>query len=155
MMSSPQRTRLIEDLYHQVRRFIADAILFNESVAARVGINSTDLQCLHLLVLRGPATPGTIARWCGLSTGGVTVVLDRLERAGYLRREPNPADRRSSIVHLVKRKLRTLEGIYRSKGENLIQLLGTYRDEELAVILDFFSKTAEPATDDTPDPGHP
>lgn len=123
----------------EVRRFLAGAILFNTRVAEQLGMNATDMQCLHLLELNGSAmTPGELGRCCGLSSGGVTVVLDRLEKAGYITREPNPRDRRSVIVRPVPAAMRKLETIYRAKGEGLAQLLSRYGQEELHLILDFF-----------------
>jgi len=139
-MSSPKYLKLMESLNREVRRFIAGAILFNLKVAGEVGLNGTDMQCLNLLELQGSATPGDFARWAFLTTGGVTVVLDRLEKAGYIRREPNPQDRRSSIIRPVPAKFHKLYALYRSKGEALMQVLSAYREDELKLILDFFSR---------------
>lgn len=58
----------------------------------------TDLVCMCLLQLHGPATPGWLAEMTGLSTGAVTGVVDRLERAGYVSRAQDPQDRRRVIV---------------------------------------------------------
>ena len=139
-MSSAKSTKLMESLNREVRRFIAGAILFNLKVAAEVGLNGTDMQCLNLLELQGSATPGEIARWAFLTTGGVTVVLDRLEKAGYIRREPNPQDRRSSIIRPIPSKFRKLQPHYQSKGEALAQTLSAYTEDELKLIQDFFQK---------------
>lgn len=137
-MSSREGQKLVESLTGEVRRFIAGAILFNLKVADAVGLNGTDMQCLNLLQLQGSATPGEFARWTYLSTGGVTVLLDRLEKAGYIRREPNPRDRRSSIIRPVPVKFRKLFALYLSKGQALAQALSRYNDDELKLILDFF-----------------
>ena len=51
-----------------------------------------------LLQLHGPATPGWLAEMTGLSTGAVTGLVDRLERAGYVTRAQDPQDRRRVIV---------------------------------------------------------
>lgn len=140
-MSSRKRDQLIESLTREVRKFIAGVILFNLKVAEDLGANGTDLQCLHVLDLQGHATPGELVKWTRLTTGGVTVVLDRLEKAGYVRREPNPADRRSSIVRLVPARMREFQHIYRSHSELLASVLAEYDRQELELILDFFSKT--------------
>ena len=137
-MSSPKSPKLVESLTAEVRRFIAGAMLFNLKVADEVGLNGTDMQCLNLLELQGSATPGELARWAYLSTGGVTVVLDRMEKAGYVRREPNPHDRRSSIVRPVPAKLSKLHALYRSKGQALAQASPRTMSRELNLILDFF-----------------
>ena len=81
----------------EIRKFIAAGIFFNAQAAEKVGLGLTDMQLLHMLQLYGPSTPSRLAAWTRLSSGGVTVALDRLEKAGYLRREANPADRRSQI----------------------------------------------------------
>jgi DNA-binding MarR family transcriptional regulator len=140
-MSSLKRDELTEALATEVRKFLAGAILYNEKVAASVGLNGTDLQFIHLLQLEVAATPGDLARWSGLTTGGVTVVLDRLERAGYIKRRPNPADRRSVIVQPVMAGLRKLQPFYRSKGELLMNAIAELDDRKLQTILDFFRRT--------------
>jgi DNA-binding MarR family transcriptional regulator len=139
-MSSPNCPELMETLNREVRRFIAGAILFNLKVADEVGLNGTDMQCLNLLELQGSATPGEFARWAFLTTGGVTVALDRLEKAGYIQREPNPDDRRSSIVRPLPAKFRKLHALYQAKGQALMGALSAYDESELKLILDFFSR---------------
>ena len=67
---------------------------------------------IHTLQLYGPSTPTRLAAATGLSSGGVTVALDRLEKGGYIRREPNPADRRSLLIHINPARLLKLKGIY-------------------------------------------
>jgi DNA-binding MarR family transcriptional regulator len=140
-MSSPKREELIESLAREVRRFIAGVMLFNLKIAEDLRVNATDLQCLHVLDLQGSATPGELAKWTRLTTGGVTVVLDRLEKAGYVRREPNPSDRRSSIIRPNRARVRRLEQIYRAKSEALFSVLREFRQDELMLLLDFFRKT--------------
>lgn len=147
MSSKTRLNPLHVAINEEVRRFIANAILFNLKVADEVNLNGTDMQCLNLLELQGSATPGELARWALLTSGGITVVLDRLEKAGYVRRESNPADRRSSIVRPVPAKMGRLYARYQSKAEGLMELLGQYKDAELELIRDFFrranSKNAE------------
>lgn len=140
-MSTDSRAELIRTLSREVRMFLAGAILYNEKVAALLGLNSTDLQFIHLLELGVAATPGDLARWSGLTSGGVTVVLDRLEKAGYVQRRPNLADRRSVLIEPVAARLRKLQSLYRSKGENLNRSLSRSNDRELRIILDFFRRT--------------
>jgi DNA-binding MarR family transcriptional regulator len=139
-MSSAERENLETRVNGEVRRFIAGAILFNLKVADEVGLNATDVQCLNLLELRGGATPGELARWAYLTTGGVTVVLDRMEKAGYIRRDPNPNDRRSSIVRPIAARARQLHARYRAKGQELARALGAYSEPELRLILDFLQR---------------
>ena len=143
-MSRSDRQELTARLARSVRQSIASAILFNQKVADDVGINLRDLQVLHLLQLHGPSTPRDLARWACVTTGGMTVVLDRLEKDGYVKREPNPADRRSCIVHLIPGSLRKIEGVYRSKGEQLSAVIERYKDRDLRLLIEFFERINGP-----------
>ena len=98
--------------FFEIRKFIASAIFFNSQAAEKVGLSLTDSQMIHTLQLYGPSTPTRLAAATGLSSGGVTVALDRLEKGGYIRREPNPADRRSLLIHINPARLLKLKGIY-------------------------------------------
>ena len=68
---------------------------YHNTVAARLGLNPTDHRCLDLLHGQGEVTAGGLAEWTGLTTGAVTGMIDRLERAGFIRREAHPTDRRN------------------------------------------------------------
>ncbi len=139
-MSRSNRKALTERLARSFRQSLASAILFNQKVADDAGINLRDLQVLHLLQLHGPSTPRDLARWACVTTGGMTVILDRLEKDGYVKREANPADRRSCIVHLILESLRKLEGVYKSKGELLSRAIARYKDRDLRVLIEFFEQ---------------
>ena len=64
----------------------------------RAGLHASDFGALCLLLLHGPAPAGRVAELTGLTTGAVTGVIDRLEKAGFVHRELDPADRRKVIV---------------------------------------------------------
>jgi len=139
-MSRPGRKELIESLGLAVRRSIAGAILFNQKVADEVGINLRDLQVIHLLQLHGPSQPRDLARWAFITTGGMTVVLDRLEKSGYVKREPNPGDRRSCIVRLIPESLRRFADAYQSKAGRLASVLSKYSDRDLRMLVGFYEQ---------------
>src|ERR1043166_5846990 len=70
----------------------------DQAAADRYGLNRTDMRALDIVGRAGPLAPTALARALGFTTGGVTTVLDRLERAGYVRRRPDPGDRRRQLV---------------------------------------------------------
>ena len=70
----------------------------DQAAADRYGLNRTDMRALDILGRSGPLAPTALARLLGFTTGGVTTVLDRLEKAGYIRRRPDPGDRRRQLV---------------------------------------------------------
>lgn len=122
----------------EIRKFIAAAIFFNTQAAEKVGLSLTDMQIIHMLQLYGPATPSRLAIWTGLSSGGVTVALDRLQKAGYIRREPNPTDRRSLIVTLAPVRMRKVAGMYGEVERETRRLLATLPSNDLEAVIRFF-----------------
>jgi DNA-binding MarR family transcriptional regulator len=122
----------------EMRKFIAAAIFFNAQAAEKVGLGLTDMQMLHMLQLYGPSTPSLLGAATGLSSGGVTVALDRLEKAGYLRRQPNPDDRRSLLVTLIPSSLARLSELYEGVERETRRLLATLPPGDLDTIIRFF-----------------
>lgn len=122
----------------EIRKFIASAIFFNTNAAEKIGLSLTDMQMIHVLQLYGPATPGRLAAWTRLSSGGVTVALDRLQKAGYIRREPNPADRRSLIVTLAPVRMRKAAAIYQDVEQETRRALATLPKGDLEAVIRFF-----------------
>src|ERR1700749_3198181 len=101
----PAPVTIADRVVLEIRKFLAAGIFFNAQAAEKAGLGLTDMQMLHMLQLYGSSTPSLLAKWTGLSSGGVTVPLDRLEKGGYVRRGPNPEDRRSLLISLVPGKL--------------------------------------------------
>jgi DNA-binding MarR family transcriptional regulator len=122
----------------EIRKFIAASIFFNTQAAEKAGLGLTDMQMLHMLQLYGPSTPSRLAKWTGLSSGGVTVALDRLEKAGYLRREPNPEDRRSLLITLIPVRLRKVAAMYEGVENETRRLLATLPPSDLEAVIRFF-----------------
>jgi MarR family transcriptional regulator, organic hydroperoxide resistance regulator len=139
-MSTQNRRVLHIELVRQIRRSIANAVLTNQKVADRVGLHLTDLQCINLLELLGPTTPGALAASTGLTSGGVTVMLDRLEKAGYVKRERNPNDRRSVLIQLNRKKLNTIYAFYAGINTEIEALFSDTSEAELQTVVKFYSR---------------
>jgi DNA-binding MarR family transcriptional regulator len=143
MATKGSRERHEMAILGSVRRLIASSILFNHEVAEKLGLGASDGQFMTLLELHGPLTPGRLAALSGLSTGTVTGVIDRLERAGFVQRDRAPDDRRKVIVSRdVERIEREMVPLYAEHGRRLFELLGEYDEERLAVIAEFMSRMA-------------
>src|SRR6476646_4547748 len=98
---SKARAALMEELEHAVRRSSAQGVIFGQIVATRAGISSSERECLDFLNLEGRVTAGRLAEVTGLTTGAITGVVDRLEKAGLVRRERDEADRRKVFIVIV------------------------------------------------------
>src|SRR5215470_2847981 len=84
------------------RALSTDIDRLDQAAADKYGLNRTDMRALDISGRAGPLAPTELARLLGFTTGGVTTVLDRLERAGYIRRQPDPADRRRQVVQITE-----------------------------------------------------
>jgi DNA-binding MarR family transcriptional regulator len=138
-----RRAARIEKVLAETGQISALSVLLSQAVADHVGLNPTDVEALDILRRGGPLSAGRLAEVTGLSTGGaITKLIDRLERVGYVRREPDPADRRRVLVRaLVERAERELGPLYAGLEEAMRALLAGYSDEEIEVILDFSART--------------
>lgn len=138
---SKKREELLQELEEESRKSTLDGVYFFQAVAERSGMNLTDLQCVALLTSTGPITAGQLAETMRLTTGAVTGVVNRLERAGYVRREKDPADGRRVVIQPVPEELgRAGAGLFVSQGEEVMGLTSEYDDRDLALLLDFIRK---------------
>src|ERR1044072_5532068 len=88
--SQEGKAELSERLMLALRRSSAAGVLHGQTIARRAGINATDMECLDLIMMGGPATAGEIGRRTGLSSGAVTGLIDRLEKRGVGEGTPEP-----------------------------------------------------------------
>jgi DNA-binding MarR family transcriptional regulator len=140
--TSLDRAALLEALNNEFRLMSAQSVLLSQAVADRVGLHSTDLETMDILAIHGPLTAGRLSELTGLTTGAVTGLIDRLEAAGYVRREKDPRDRRRVIVQPdIARAMREIGPLYESIARAMADMCGRYSDEELAVVLDFAARS--------------
>src|SRR3954471_13493620 len=121
---------------NRLHRDLATAVVaFHETVARRMGMTAAERKCAGILADMGVATPRQLASATGLTTGAITGIVDRLERAGFAVREPNPADRRSILVHARRsEELYEMTGrIFASLSAAMDRLDARYSDDERAL----------------------
>jgi DNA-binding transcriptional ArsR family regulator len=132
------RRRIESEFILAMRRSGAVMQLLGAASAERIGINVTDLNCLNILALRGQLTAGELAKATGLTTASITGVLDRLEEAGFVRRERDAHDRRRVVVHLdATLGLRDVASVFAPVVEAWRAVATQYTDEQLTLLLGF------------------
>ena len=125
------------------RRMSLRMVLLHQAIAARLGLSGTDLKCLDLVCGAEGMTSGELAHATGLTTGAITGVVDRLERAGFVRRVPDATDRRRVRIELVPARMKSLERAFDSLRRSWMDLAENYDDRELAAIADFLTSACE------------
>ena len=140
-LSRPKaRAALLRELEEAMRRSSAQGVLFGQTVANVAGISGSDLECLDFLNLEGRVTAGRLAEVTGLTTGAITGVVDRLEKAGLVRRERDEADRRKVFIVVVPENVAKIGRYYVPMQQSMQKLWGTYSDAELQLLLRFASE---------------
>jgi DNA-binding MarR family transcriptional regulator len=134
------RDQLSEALNRAMREISGMGVLHSQMIAERLGVNSTDLECLDLIVMRGPVTAGELARATSLTTGAITGVIDRLERAGFAAREPDPDDRRKVRVRALPAIAQTIAPLYQPMADATAAVLATYDETQLAFALELMTR---------------
>ena len=109
----------------------------DQVVADYLGLNRTDTRCLDIIERLDGVSAGRLASEAGLSTGAVTTVLDRLERAGYARRVQDPGDRRRVLVELTPAARRELQELYAPLTDATMRQLEGYTTDEVSLVRDF------------------
>ena len=117
--------------------------MFHTTVAVKQGLSATEEKALDLLDRSGPLTAGELARRSGLAPASVTGLVDRLERKGFVRRVPNPDDRRSVLVEVeAERVFASMAPLFADWVRSLEELYAGYTDEQLETILHFLIEAA-------------
>ncbi len=133
-----------EDLEKEVMVAARDqgigSVLFRNALGRKLGVNVTDNECLSFLTIQGVATPSELAHYTGLTTGSTTAMLDRLEKAGFIMRKPNPKDRRGVLIEVNKKWMAAAGPLVAGIQSAHRELLGSYSDKELIVIADFLKR---------------
>jgi DNA-binding MarR family transcriptional regulator len=131
------RERLIAELGEQFRISGIQDIAFDTAAAERLGINRTDLNCIDIIERHGGVTAGQLAAEAGLTTGAVTAVIDRLERAGYARRVRDDEDRRRVKVETTPKLREKAWTIYGPMMEDYEAVMNDASVEQLRTMVDF------------------
>jgi DNA-binding MarR family transcriptional regulator len=141
---SPERHRLYDELSGEIRANQRATDVVDELIAQLLGVNRTDARCLDILDERGSMSAGDLAEASRLTTGAITAVIDRLDRAGLARRVPDPADRRRVLVELTPKAYETAMELMVKPMIELWQPLGErYSEDELRLFIDFTRRGRE------------
>jgi len=124
------------------RELSAQTIFFHEIVARKLGLNATDTRCLDLIARSGEndVTAGDLSRATGLTTGAVTGILDRLEKAGMVERVRDANDRRKVTVRPIPEAMLRVGAYYDRLGAAMAKLASSYRTQDLQLIQEFLEK---------------
>jgi DNA-binding MarR family transcriptional regulator len=139
------RGELTEAVLLALREASGLGVLHSEAMAERMGVSSSDLECLDIIAMRGPITAGELARASGFTTGAITGLVDRLERAGLAKREPDREDRRKVMLRVTPALVKKGARLGKPMQDAMTALLADYDDKTLALLLDILKRANKAA----------
>jgi DNA-binding MarR family transcriptional regulator len=129
---------ITEERIHQNAADTLDA-----AIAEWLRVNRTDVMCLDILARLGTVPAGRLAEESRLTTGAITAVLDRLERAGYVQRLADPSDRRRVLVETTERFRELAEHAWGPVATELLNAGSRFTADQLTAIREFLRLGAE------------
>ncbi|MFC3500323.1 MarR family winged helix-turn-helix transcriptional regulator [Micromonospora krabiensis] len=138
------RGRMVAEITNDLRRYSTEAQHIGHAFASLHGLNATDLQALIAVMeaelVGDPITPGRLGEVLNLSSGSVTALVDRLERAGHIRRDRDTVDRRKILLHYADRGASLAQSFFGPLGRRTDQVMDRFTDDELAVVHRFMAE---------------
>lgn len=137
-----QPTEQQENFTLRMRGLGNRTVLYQQNVAASLGLYNNDYLSVDILREKGPITAGELSKLTGLATGSVTALIDRLEKNGYVRRENDPSDRRKVIIVPLYEHKEEVSHAYHPLHSAMIKLATSYTEEELTFITQFLDRAS-------------
>jgi DNA-binding MarR family transcriptional regulator len=143
--TNEDRQALLDAVALGMKEVTGLSVLYSQAMASQLGINSTDLECLGLVTFGPGATAGALAEQTGLTTGSITTVIDRLERAGFVQRKRDDADRRKVVVVATSAMKRRGEAPGAPMRKVVNDVLSRYEDKQLRFLIQVLGELCEAA----------
>jgi DNA-binding MarR family transcriptional regulator len=141
-LSIPVPPTVPPDAHLIYRRYLSAVVLNSLSHADAAGLHPTDMYALNILALDAPLTAGALAERTGLTTGATTRLIDRLEQGGYVRRVPDPGDRRRILIEVVDDAMFDADDLFGPARRRVGEVFARFDAGQLAVLFDYFEQAA-------------
>jgi len=117
--------------------------VLNHQVGSRAEVRDVDFDCLDLISIHSPVSPGALARLAGLHPATMTGILDRLERGGLISRDRDPDDRRAVVIRMLPERNAEVYRLYAGMNSLIDEICRDYDDEQLELIVAFLGRVSE------------
>lgn len=129
-----------DELNHAIIEFYEKLSSWEHSVVRNKGISLALVHTAEILGVHGPMRMKELAKKIGITTGTLTVQIDKMVSADLVIRRPHESDRRSILVELTESGM----DLFREHDELHLQLTrditSSFSDEQRALLLECFSK---------------
>ncbi|MFJ3957231.1 MarR family winged helix-turn-helix transcriptional regulator [Arthrobacter sp. NPDC090010] len=125
---------------HLLREFRVVESGTRETLQADLKVNSNDLAALRYVLEaseRGAVNSRMLGERLGITSASTTALVNRLQAAGYLTREPDPRDRRAVVLQATVAARTLLESSLQRQVSALLTAAGSFSGEELKTVERF------------------
>jgi DNA-binding MarR family transcriptional regulator len=139
------KKELIEDLSQSMQRSGTLTVLHTNAVADKIGISATEFESMDFISHHQPISAGHLAVRCGLTTGAITGIIDRLERANLVKRVKDPEDRRRVLLQPIenKAKKKKVRELYQPMSRAFEEIMGECTPEQIQFLVDIHEKMSD------------
>lgn len=135
---------VIEEIIWQLMRQYSTAIvLLHHAAAERLGLGPTDHKCFDVLCKQGEMTASRLAHLTGLTSGAITGVVARLDKAGFITRERDLHDKRKQILSPKPERMGEVQRLFDPIRIDTAALLESFDDHQLTAVSDFVHTSIE------------
>lgn len=137
--------KLQSELSEAIQRAGTLKVLHTNAVASRIGLSATEFEAMDIISRYQPMTAGKLAQYCGLTTGAITGLVDRLERAGFVERERDSQDRRRVYIKPIENAERSqkVRQLYTPIAAAFLTLTSQYTPEQTQLLINMHNQLNE------------
>ncbi len=128
--------------YHVAQAAVVTYGSFDQHLGKPFGLRKVEFSLLMLLLANGPLTPSQLARTLTLTAPTLSMLLDRLQTRGLLRRERNPSDGRSQHIVLTTKGRRLAEASAAAAQPMEEELLERLTPAQHAMLIELLARLA-------------
>jgi len=134
--------RLQNELSEAIQKAGTLKVLHTNAVASRIGLSATEFEAMDIITRYQPMTAGKLAEYCGLTTGAITGLVDRLERAGFVMRERDSEDRRRVYIKPIENEERSkkVRELYMPIANAFHSLATQYTPEQTQLLINLHTQ---------------
>lgn len=116
---------------------------FNKKTTENIrsyGLTQSQFAVIEILGHLGPLKVGEICKKMLVTGGNMTLVLDNVEKLGYIERVHSKEDRRAIVVQLTKQGKDLFEEIFKSHAEYVTKLMSVLTQDEQKILGELLKK---------------
>jgi DNA-binding MarR family transcriptional regulator len=133
----------VQTLARALQRLDASHRRVRRQFATNFGLSASEFNALMLISQIHQLTPKQLAHQLGLTNGAVTAMTDRLDADGWIRRIPNPTDRRSLYLEVAPKGKRAVKKVAEDYLEMVASAIETSRKLSDPGIPELIEHTAD------------